>query len=530
MRKFAAVLLALLVIGGLVWIINPGGIRGKLVGAAGSAAGALGEFVAGQALRIGQQYLEPTVAYSSFTYLPPGTLELHGLTLTAEDGTRVVEAGIAKVILAEVPRMGSPIVIKEVELKDARLRLIQTTLPDGTTGFKGLVPFVKRDAVRDQDSAPGDVKLSEVLRIRRLALDNAAVEYDAGKGGPPMVVDRISLETGVEPRTDGRGYALDVSLDRLPAFDLEFKGVFDVDALTLGLEGLTLDIDMQDEAGVAVLPPQLQEVLAAHDARGRVVFAASGDVLLADPVSSTVEGELTITEFNAATGDFRLPIDRAEFPFVLESGTLHSDAITAHTIGGVLSITGVRVGLREAGRPAVLAWTGEGLQVRELMRAQATAGEAPPLAGLLVTSGRASTSLDDPLAAMDGGGSLSLTQGRLMMMPLVVKFGEMFNVLQFMRDDTELVHTLDAEFDLTAEGAEFSKIDIDTPAIVARGEGLMGYDGSLDFEFNAGPVEKLQSNMGVVGDIFGAVTDSFMKYHIEGRVGAPTVSVKPLGI
>ncbi len=56
------------------------------------------------------------------------------------------------------------------------------------------------------------------------------------------------------------------------------------------------------------------------------------------------------------------------------------------------------------------------------------------------------------------------------------------------------------------------------------------YTGDLDLKMNAGPLEKLQSMLGKVGDIFGKITDGLVTYRIRGTLGDPKVNVQPLGI
>ena len=58
----------------------------------------------------------------------------------------------------------------------------------------------------------------------------------------------------------------------------------------------------------------------------------------------------------------------------------------------------------------------------------------------------------------------------------------------------------------------------------------MFFDSRVDFRFNAGPLEKLQSALGPLGDLMGAVTDQLMKYHVTGTLSEPEFSVKPLGL
>jgi len=66
--------------------------------------------------------------------------------------------------------------------------------------------------------------------------------------------------------------------------------------------------------------------------------------------------------------------------------------------------------------------------------------------------------------------------------------------------------------------------------VLARINGVVAYDGTLDLEANAGPMEKVQGMLGEVGNILGKVTDQLVKYRITGKAGDPKVAVRPLGL
>ncbi len=532
-RLFAVVLVLLLVVGGGVagvLYFNPAGLGTKLRGLLSQAASELGAWVAAEATRVGQTYIEPTIAYDSFTYTPPGRLELKGFTLTAQDGTEVVRAGVATLILAEVPKLNQPIVIEEIILKDAKLKLIQTTDASGApSGFKGLVPFLKGENVKDQDSVPSGTKLSEVFQIRRLALENAGIVYDLGDGSDPMVIDDITMETGVKPSDNPALYGLDLDLDRQPVFGVKLAGELDIDAMTLALDDFGLDLKM-DKDGLRVLPPQIQSIFKEHDAQGRMKVAVSGNVPLTAPLTAGLQGQVDLNDFNYAVGEYRFPIDTASVPFNMSSGTLTSDRITVNTIDGVFKVMGLNLKVDSPAMPVSASWSGENLQVRNLLRAQPGAGKVPDLAGKLVTQGQAQTRLSDPMANMSGSGSFALTEGRLVRIPLVSQLAELMDVVSILQKDAKLVDTFDGTFNLTGQGVDFSQINLSTPGFSARGEGLVYYDGRLDLLLNAGPLEAVQKKLGDVGKLLGGATDSLIKYGVTGDVGNPQVKVKPLGL
>ena len=66
--------------------------------------------------------------------------------------------------------------------------------------------------------------------------------------------------------------------------------------------------------------------------------------------------------------------------------------------------------------------------------------------------------------------------------------------------------------------------------IGARGNGWIGFDGRLDLEMNAGPLEGLQATAGTIGTLTGLITDRLATYVVTGSVQEPRVVLAPLGI
>ena len=60
--------------------------------------------------------------------------------------------------------------------------------------------------------------------------------------------------------------------------------------------------------------------------------------------------------------------------------------------------------------------------------------------------------------------------------------------------------------------------------------GWIGFDGTMELRFNAGPLERLQESTGVIGQIFGAVTDTLLDYIASGTLSDPKIRIAPLGI
>ena len=48
--------------------------------------------------------------------------------------------------------------------------------------------------------------------------------------------------------------------------------------------------------------------------------------------------------------------------------------------------------------------------------------------------------------------------------------------------------------------------------------------------FNAGPLEKAQESIPLVGDVLGLLTDRIVTYHVTGTWSKPKFDVRPLGL
>ncbi|XOV76512.1 MAG: hypothetical protein ACFHWZ_06390 [Phycisphaerales bacterium] len=171
--------------------------------------------------------LEPQLAFDSVSLSigadqnedgAPYAINFDGITLTAPDGTEVVSADSLRVALTEMPTRGQPIAIANITLGAPEIRLIREQQPDGTTGFRGLVPFVKPNPTqRDVDpETEGTTTLSDVLDLREVLVDNASIVYE-DRTNPDLQAMRLDgigfdLKTQPEQTAGGRTqHTLDIA-------------------------------------------------------------------------------------------------------------------------------------------------------------------------------------------------------------------------------------------------------------------------------------------------------------------------------
>ncbi|MBK7405806.1 MAG: hypothetical protein IPJ41_14600 [Phycisphaerales bacterium] len=518
--------IALLVVGvvGVIALrtLGPG------TGGLGGVAHRLESWIGSQIVGIANSYLVPQIAFESLDYEAPGTVHLKGVTLTAPDGTRVLELDGMTVELAEVPRLGQPLVIERIDLDRPVVHLIRETGADGASGFRGLSPIAKASPGHDEEVEPS-FRLSNVLRLRRIQVNDGSLAYDQADGSPPMVVRGLTTTIIASPAAGEEGwYALDIDSALGPLARLQLKGAFSLDSLEAKIEQLDLSSDLGPDSR-SILPPEIQTLVAAYEARGRFDLAASGRLSLADPMAGSLQATVSLESAHFASGDYQIPLDRLAAEATLGSGILTLTSLRAEMLGGAVTAQG-DVETTVSTRPAHIFWTLEDLDLQRLLRTGSPADEPPKLAGTLSGGGSATSDLSDPLASLDGKGDAHVRDGRLMVLPGLSQLAQAMHVMSAGMLSKKLNHKADAEFTLGPAGVIVTSSQVTTEFLAARATGDIAFDGTLNLSVNAGPMEKLQSMLGGVGDLLGSVTDRLVTYRIRGTVAEPQVSVAPLGV
>lgn len=492
--------------------------------------GGVDSWVIRAVVAIGETYIVPDIRFERARFEAPGTVRFEGLALVAPDGTRVVDVGTLVVTLGEVPQRGRPLVIQSVELADGAVHLIRDeTAPPGLTAFKGLVPFVRAQAVRQPETVSEDVRLSRVLRLNKIRLSNMGLEYAPGGGQPPMRLDGLELDMKIEPREVGGRvvHALDLDVDRGALFGLRIKGGFSLDDLTGDFETIEMHADV-GPATYATLPPPLQAWLTAHDATGRIRLEAGGFVSVNDWPAADFRGALEVSRFNIAFGEYRLPIDSGTVEFRVGQGLVTVEPVAFRVLEGLVEAKAA-VDLRATGMPASAEWDVREVSLQEALRAGVQEGEVPRLAGRVRSSGSATAALTDVAGTLSGYGEGNVREGRLVIFPLVRELNQVILGGGMLGGGKGLDDRFEAFFDIEGDRLVVTKMELHTPAMVARGDGRVYYDGRLDLALNAGPLEKLQSKLGEFGKILGQVTDRLVTYRVRGVMGAPKVTVETMG-
>jgi len=493
--------------------------------------GAVGfdDWVMRQVLGVVQTYLVPTIEFDRFEFAPPGTVTYHGVRLIAPDTTRVVDAGELVITLGKVPRHGEPILIQGVTVRDGSLHLIADN-NDPDTRFKGLVPFVKRDNIKKQDKLPREVRLSETLDLRTITLENAGIVYDPDDGQPPMRLDAVTMTMNIDRRADDAGvwHSVGLDIDRGALFGLVLDGRINLDDLAMELKTLRLRVDVGSDS-VAALPPQVQQILADHDAHGELEIDLTGAASFEQWRQSELQGEIALNRFNFGLSDYRLPIDKGALPIKVGGGTATLGPMRFKMLEGDVHAT-MSADLQQQDLPAVAEWSIAGLNIRELLRTANPDGQPPKIAGILGSFGSATMGLTGLPETLGGRGEIHITDGYLLNFPGVRELNSVVDVVSMVRGDGLFSDRFDAKFTITDKAIRVDQSKLETNAINARGTGLVYYNQRLDLSINAGPLEKLENLLGRVGGSIGRLFEKALEYRVTGTISDPEITVRPLGI
>ena len=515
----ALTLLVVLGVGAAVFLLLRGG-------------SGLDNWIARQVVTIANYYLVPRIEFERFEFRAPGSLTLVNATLTAPDGTRVIDAPAIRIDMARAPARGQPLEISTITLVDPELNLIQ----DADGGFKGLVPFVRTQRVREQDRAPGDVRLSNVLRLRELRLQNGGVLFMPANGDPPMELRGLSMNLDVEPANEegesGAWYAVAMQANRAPVFTFAVEGRVDIDNMIVDLARATFETRLNDE-GYSSLPPALQRALRQYDARGDLKLTASGLVPVRDFKAGRLTARMDLENFNVAVGEFQYPIQKARMNARLDGGVGEIPVFEIDALGGRLSVRDAWIDLKNEAMPTKAAWKVENVDLQHLLRARPT-DRPPRIAGILESEGTVSSRAATPRESITGGGVVTINRGRLVSIPIVTDTLSTLKVLDRITGRGDFTDQAAMEFEFRPEHIFVKNLDVVTQVAAVRGRrnnvGSIGYDGALDLTVNAGPLERIQGLLGGVGRALGTITDQFASYRIRGEIGDPSVTLQPLGI
>ncbi|MEM9415407.1 MAG: hypothetical protein AAGA29_08030 [Planctomycetota bacterium] len=469
--------------------------------------------------------LVPQLEFDGIDYQQPKTVVLRNVRLVADDpdaaggSVAIFQADSLTLELGEVPRKGRPLVLASLTLERPTVRLVWSESAGKVIGFSDLVA-----------ASPGEdaVPVSDALRMSRIALREASVVVDTRRPGTtPTVIDEITTDLLIDPAAGGR-YRLALELDRAPAMSAQIDAVLDVDARTFTFADSAIELAMAREQD-RYLPQSVQELLAPYDITGDATLTLSGVLELDAWRDSAMRIGLELAGASAVFGQYQLPIERLKVFAVSADQTLEVQRIDAAVLDG--EMRGDAVIRLSQGFPFDLRLGGQRIAIEQVLGV--VEGESPRFAGLAEFQLHAHGPLAHVGTELRGEGTLEVHRGRFARMVVVS------DLIDFMVSGGNLSRPEDgrpagrdraeAVFKLRGDHAYFSQLDIAGSWFAMRSRGKVFFNRSLAMQVNGGPLEKVQDVLGPIGDVFGAVTDSFVAYRVEGAFDNTEIRMLALG-
>jgi len=491
-----------------------------MIGRAGSSQ--LENWVGQCVVGVIESHLTARVQFDQLDYQAPGTVILDGLKLVGPDQSPLASVKHLRLALAEVPRLNKPIHIQSISLDSPALRFDQ----DANGGLLGWTTLVRQEVLaQGLEAVPSDYRLSEVLVMRRIDITDGRIDYTSAPGTDPMVLRGLTTSLDVAPDPDDPGwYAIKGAMSRPPQLNIHFDGRVNIDTMVLDLARLTTTMTLED-AQYETLPPQVQSFVRQYALHGHLSATLSGLISTADPPTSHVDFDATLRDAFASFGTSVIPIDRVRLTATMVDQAVNVDA-RAELLSGTAGAQATASLIDDM--PISATYRAVNINLKQTL-ATTNPDKPLPYDGILRAQGRVRSNALTLLESLNGSGTLNIENGRLINLPvmssLVKAVSSPFGAKKDVGSDQMLV-----EYRFMPDHLAIANLVMTSPVLAARGDGKVYYDQRLSLAINAGPMEKIQNHLGVIGDFFGKITDGLVKYYVSGTISEPTVSVKPLGI
>jgi len=488
----------------------------------------------GQELRsLAGEYLNPALDFDELSYHFPRSAVLRGVRLSSPDpdsaaaSTEILAIDSLALHLAEIPRPGRALRMQRIDLVDPVVHLVRTRTGHSRGELIGFSDLVRSDSERPTAQQQPPKKFSERFQVLTASITGGSARYDPRDGSDAiMLIDGISA-TLLLDRDDAGAYGVAFAFDRHPVVALALRGKLRVDDERLEIDSLSATLELAREND-HYLTPAIQKFVAERDVTGNLKLAASGVFHLDDAASSHLQARIDLGDARYTVGAYGLTIDQmvARISATDEIATL--DECTIDALGGHVGITGT-IALDDL-MTAALRYEGAGLQIGKLLRGSEDPKGVPSYSGVLGFSG----SLGGPLTEIDrnkhGQGRITLRHARLARVPVLSTIDEALDrtAEAFMKREHTGHDVLSLEFSLEGDHARTRRIRMNSRWYGLRGHGDVYFDSRLDLKVDGGPVQRLENELGVAGDVLGEITETILRAGITGTLEHPKVHIEIL--
>ena len=541
-----------------------------------------------QLLGLAAAYVKPTLTVEKFVYSFPFQVAIINpkLTVNGSDGKSIdiMTADKVGITLNRLPIFDGPLVFRDLDFENPIAKVIVSNKGE----VLGWGDFIKGDDDDDDDDdSTDDRTISDIFAINQINVNGLNFEYAIEGNATPMILKDLKFSLNNQgkdgsKKTDlGRTdnwYEIDTRLTQSNLLDFAINAGINIDTLDVDLTRVKLDLTI-DEESQKMLPPQIQKFIQERQVEGKIDAELKGAFNANDLLASKTAMEIKLGPTHFAIDSILISIDEASATGRTDKGTLLLEPIIVKTLGGKMTgtlrfadedhqgklknqitatpaapstpptdltkaspntvkkletnidrgffpITSLQ-GVEDFARTitAFASLRIEDMKIQDLQRLGD--GPADPYAGEIDASVEVDLNLAKPIASLEGGGTLRVSDGILTGTDAWKRLARLMRIVALSPTTKDRA---DLKFTIDDEKFDFSQMNMLAGAIGIRAKGTIGFDGALHLDANAGPLEAIQDSAGDVGSILGLITDRLLKYIIRGKIGDATVNVAPFGI
>tara|TARA_Y100000589_G_scaffold27325_1_gene22805 strand:- start:12781 stop:14379 length:1599 start_codon:yes stop_codon:yes gene_type:complete len=462
--------------------------------------------------------LGPQLNFTGLQYSFPLTVTLQAPELQ-EEGRTFLSARRMRLTLERIPAAGRAVEISEVQFVRPVLRVRWNE--DGS--LLGLNPRFIKSLQGEEYTSSISTNPSDFLSIRLIEVVRGSLHFEPYRSGV-VRIDDITMRVDATPREGHPGlYSIDSSVERPPFLGIDLDGSVNIDTGDVLVDNFIAKLQI-DPADIGSIPDDVRTIVDEYSIVGDVGLRIDGLVPLVDPIASELMVELMVEQGGAMVSDYRIPIPKLVADLQLHGKRLVMEQLVMQLPrSGSMHMTGDLA--LESPRDFDLQFDINDLRLETII-AQLQ-DDHPRYSGSVGMSGEVASRLDDPLGHLSGNGSVHLSHGDILNVPVVQGLQDaVLGRSEWPMGDDEASML----FALEPNRVVIDDFSLEGDHLGVRGEGELYFDSRINFRFNAGPLEKLQMNLGAVGDIFGFITDRLVTYQVTGDWSTPRFSGRVLGL
>jgi hypothetical protein len=282
--------------------------------------------------------------------------------------------------------------------------------------------------------------------------------------------------------------------------------------------------DLQARVVAQLLHKDLPE---NFDLTGRINASAQGVLRGPEWQDADVQAELQVVDAEVKVNAAAVHIPRADLAGALRQRAVSFD-YKMNPFSGIVEGRG-QLGFDSPG-PMDLTWAIRGAELQDIL--SAAGRKSKSASGRLEANGALALETRRLRETVRGWAHGSIEEAELMNTPVI---GGLLRILQKSLAATPLpipglLDNATFKCSVFPDHVVVEELEMQCQIMAARGSGRVGYDGRIDFLFNAGPIEKLESYLGQLGELLSLVSDRLVSYKVTGTLTAPQYEVRPLGL